>query len=216
MDVIDSKIMNYAISKSNIPSKDCELIELETTTKHPLGHMVCGKLEASLLGFLIHSCNVKRVLELGTFTGYSSLAMAEQLPEDGEVVTIDKNKKINAAAQKFWANSKHKTKIMPIFGAAIDKIPQLNGKFDLVFIDADKANYLNYLKLVLPILTSNGVIVVDNVLFGGTVIKDLELEENKSTRYISELNDFIEESEDLYGTLIPIRDGIFLIKKLNK
>ena len=100
MNFIDERILDYSISKSNKPSEICEEIETKTKEGHPLARMLCGKLEGSLLGFLIRSHGVKRVLELGTFTGYSALAMAEQLPNDGELITIDKNKKINTFARE--------------------------------------------------------------------------------------------------------------------
>ena len=215
MKFIDQKIEDYVIEKSNTPSKVCDDLAKYTVENHKLSQMLCGPLESSLLGFLIHSVGVKRVLELGTFTGYSSLAMAEQLPEDGEVVTVDKNKKINSTAQKFWMQSEHGKKIKAVFGAGMEVIPKLTGKFDLVFIDADKANYLNYLKMTLDLLSEKGIIVVDNTLWSGRVVPGYEeVEEDKSTSHIEALNDFVANEAGLYGTLLPVRDGIFLIKKI--
>jgi predicted O-methyltransferase YrrM len=211
--MIDNKIYDYCIEKSNTPSSTCDELEIFTKENHALSQMLCGKLEASFLGFLIRSHNVKSVLELGTFTGYSSLAMAEQLPSDGKIITIDKNKKINKIASDYWNKSEHGKKITAIFGAGVEQIPLLKDKFDMVFIDADKANYLNYLKMTLPLLNPGGIIVVDNVLWSGRVVESIVSEEDKSTIHIQALNDFVANSDDLYGTMIPLRDGIFLITK---
>ncbi len=211
--MIDEKIYNYCIDKSSTPSQLCGELESYTRDNHPLSRMLCGQLEASFLGFLIKSHNVKSILELGTFTGYSSLAMAEQLPEDGKIITIDKNKKINKFARSYWDKSKHGIKITAKFGAAIEQIPLLDEKFDMVFIDADKANYLSYLKMTLPLLTDSGFIAIDNVLWSGRVVDGFCEDSDKSTKHIQALNDFIATNDNLYGTLLPIRDGIFLVTK---
>jgi len=211
--MIDERIYNYCIEKSSTPSELCGELETYTKENHPLARMLCGQLEASFLGFLIKSHKVKSVLELGTFTGYSALAMAEQLPKDGRIVTIDKNKKINTFAKSYWSRSEHGSKIEARFGAAIDQIPLLKETFDMIFIDADKANYLSYLKMTLPLLSENGFIVVDNVLWSGRVVKGFSDDIDKSTEHIQALNDFVSSNDEIYGTLLPIRDGIFLITK---
>lgn len=217
MQLIDREIENYCIEKSNRPSSDCDKIENYTRSNVHGSQMLIGKMEASILGFFLRSINAKRVLELGTFTGYSALTMAENLPIDGEVITLDVNEKTVDLAKKFWNDSKHGYKIKSILGEAIKIIPTLEGKFDLVFIDADKRNYQNYLEMVLPKLTHNGMIVIDNVLWSGRVLEGRERdpeEEHRNTKFIRELNTFIAKSSDLYGTLLPVRDGMFLIKKI--
>jgi caffeoyl-CoA O-methyltransferase len=217
MQLIDQKIEEYCLSKSNLPSEDCLKIEEYTKTHIHGANMLIGKMEASFLGFLLRSINAKRVLELGTFTGYSALAMAEHLPQDGEVITIDVNDKTVELAKKFWSESLAGYKIKSILGSGLEVIPSLSGEFDLVFIDADKRNYLPYLKLVLPKLSHNGIVVIDNVLWSGRVLpgalQDQE-EEHRSTKFIRDVNDYIVNDKSLYGTLIPIRDGMFLIKKI--
>ncbi len=201
------------MDKSDHASQICNELELETKSTQPLHRMLCGPLECSLLKSLIQLNSSKRVLELGTFTGYSALSMAEALPVDGEVVTIDKNKKINETAKKFWSRSIHGSKIKALFGDAIDVLKTLEGTFDLVFIDADKRNYKNYFELCIDLLSENGVIIVDNVLWSGRVIEGLSTDEDKSTVYLKEFNDYIYSREDLVKTLLPVRDGIFLIQK---
>jgi len=213
MKFIDERILNYSVSKSNAPSELCQKLEAYTKDAYPLSHMMSGPLENSLLGFLIRSHQVKKILEIGTFTGYSALAMAEQLPEDGSILTIDKNKKVNSTAKKFWGQSKHGHKIEAKFGHATEVIPSLEQKFDLIFIDADKRNYLTYLKLALTKLSKNGLICIDNVLWSGRVIEGFSHKEDKSTQFIIELNDYVSKCDELYGTLLPIRDGLFLIQR---
>lgn len=216
MNIVDQKIEQYSVEKSNRPSQDCDQIEIYTRENVHGAQMLIGKLEASILGFLLRSINAKRVLELGTFTGYSALAMAENLPDDGEVITLDVNEKTVELAKSFWEKSKHGNKIKSILGPGLESLKQLDGKFDLVFIDADKRNYLQYLEMTLERLTTNGIIVIDNVLWSGRVLpgaeKDIE-EEHRNTKFIRELNDHIANRTDLYATLLPVRDGMFLIKK---
>lgn len=217
MQLIDPKIEEYCLSKSSLPSGDCLKIEEHTRANVHGANMLIGKMEASFLGFLLRSISAKRVLELGTFTGYSALAMAENLPNDGEVITVDVNEKTVELAKKFWSEAQSGFKIKSILGSGLEVIPTLSGFFDLVFIDADKRNYLPYLKLILPKLSPKGMIVIDNVLWSGRVLPGAEQdkeEEHRNTKFIREVNDYIASDKTLYGTLMPIRDGMFLIKKL--
>ncbi|MBY0416045.1 MAG: O-methyltransferase, partial [Bdellovibrionales bacterium] len=205
------------ISKSNIPSEDCLKIEEYTRANVHGAGMLIGKMEASFIGFLLKSIKARRVLELGTFTGYSALTMAEHLPNDGEIITVDINKETVSLAKDFWSKSKHGHKIKSVLGSGLDIIPTLNGTFDFVFIDADKRNYIDYLKLTVPMLSANGMIVIDNVLWGGAVLPDTILDasshRDRNTEFIRLVNDYVADSSDLYGTLMPIRDGMFLIQK---
>lgn len=214
MKFIDENIERYAISKSTIPSVHCQNLANYTRENEPMSMMLVGEMEGSFLGFLIRSTGAKRVLEVGTYTGYSALVMAENLPEDGEVHTCDVEEK--DFTSMYWAKSPAAKKIHLHLGKALETIPQIEGEFDLAFIDADKTNYKNYLEMILPRLSKRGVIAIDNVLWSGSVLKpDSELggDENASTRAIKEVNDFVAEHPDLYGTMLPIRDGIFLITK---
>lgn len=215
MKFIEASIEEYAIKKSNRPSQVVRDLGEATRESVPMSMMLVGEMEGSLLGFLVRALKVERVLEVGTYTGYSALCMAENLPEAGELITLDIDDELTEFSKKHWSLSPHGQKINKLIGPALDTIPKLEGEFDLVFIDADKQNYLNYLKLCLPKLSKNGIIVVDNVLWSGNVLKELnELEpDDKSTEHIKALNDYVSASDELYGTLLPIRDGIFLITK---
>lgn len=214
------KIDQYCVEKSNVPSELARELEAKTLEQHPLGHMVTGSLVASFLGFLIRSKEVKSILEIGTFTGFSALAMAENLPSDGIIHTIDKNKKINKVASEYWQQSDHGKKITAFFGDAMTvtrTFIEEQRKYDLIFIDADKRNYKNYLLNSLELLNPNGVIIIDNVIWGGRVVEIVDEKDptyDKSTQYIQELNDYIAQRDDLYATLIPIRDGLFLVQRI--
>lgn len=217
MQITDKNIEEYCISKSNLPSNDCKTIEDFTRANVHGAGMLIGKMEASFLGFLLRSIKATRVLELGTFTGYSALAMAESLPNHGEIITVDINQETVSLAKSFWSKSAHGYKIKSILGSGLDIIPTLTGKFDFIFIDADKRNYIDYLKLTIPMLSENGMIVIDNTLWSGRVLPNSEPSgsdlHDRNTDFIRMVNDYIAESADLYGTLLPIRDGMFLVQK---
>jgi len=209
--VTDSKIHEYCIQRSNQPSKICRNLEVYTKNNVPHSQMLIGELEASLLGFLIRSIKARNVLEFGTFTGYSALCMAENLSDEGSVITLDINPETVEIAKNYWKNSTHGHKIKPILGSALETVKTLNQTFDFIFIDADKTNYLAYLKASLEILSNNGIIAVDNVLWSGKVLD--KKNQDKDTKAIQDINDFISKETEIYGTLLPVRDGIFLIQK---
>lgn len=218
MQMVDKKIEEYCISKSTLPSTDCDKIEEYTRANVHGAQMLIGKMEASFIGFLLRSIEARRVLELGTYTGYSALAMAENLPLDGEIITVDINETTVKLALEFWSQSKHGHKITSLLGSGLDIIPTLKAPFDFVFIDADKRNYIDYLKLAVPMLSAKGMIVIDNVLWDGKVLPDTDLDKSehrdRNTEFIRKVNDYIASEPTLYGTLLPIRDGMFLVKKL--
>jgi len=207
----DTKITNYCIQKSDTPSPLCKKLEVHTQNNIPYAQMLVGELEASVLGFLLRSIKAKKVLEFGTFTGYSALAMAENIPDDGEVITLDINPETVNVALDFWKKSPHGKKIKSVIGPALETVQTLKKEFDFIFIDADKVNYLEYLKQSLKILSVNGMVAIDNVLWGGEVLK--EESSDDQTKAIQELNNFISKRDDLSKTLLPIRDGLFLVQK---
>lgn len=209
MKFIDEQIEAYCLEKSERPSELCRELAETTRKQVPLSQMLIGEMEGSFLGFLLRALQAKRVLEFGTYTGYSALAMAEQLPADGEVITLDINPETTELGRESWEKSPHGRKITLLLGEAEQTLKQVEGKFDLIFIDADKENYLNYLESSLSMLSERGVIVLDNCLWSGKVLERETPE--ASTRAIQQVNDFIAASGKLYGTLLPIRDGMFLV-----
>ena len=210
--LVSDDINGYCAQHSTPTSQLC--IELENHTRAHVAHsnMVSGAQVASLLGFLIKSLGVRRILEVGTYTGYSALSMAENLPENGELITLDVNPETNALARSYWAKSPHGRKITAFVKPALETIAELKGEFDFVFIDADKTNYLNYLKAILPKLSARGVVVADNTLWSGKILNISD--QTPETNAIREFNDFVRESANLQSTLLPVRDGLNLIRKV--
>ncbi|MFN8370267.1 MAG: class I SAM-dependent methyltransferase [Bacteriovoracaceae bacterium] len=203
-------IINYCINHSTLPSSACEEIELNTKKNVHGSQMLIGKLEASFFQFLIQLAGAKKVLELGTYTGYSALTFAEALPSDGKVITVDVNVETVNLAKTYWSKSIHGKKIESIIGEGLTVLAKLNEKFDFIFIDADKANYSNYLEICLTKLNDNGFIAVDNTLWDGLV---LDPNGDKQTKAIQNHNKLVSSIKGLHACLIPLRDGIFLIKK---
>jgi caffeoyl-CoA O-methyltransferase len=171
--------------------------------------MLVGPLEAAFLKTLLRSIGARRVLEIGTFTGYSALAMAEALPDDGQVVTCEVDPDTASMAHIFWDRSPHGKKIEVRIGPALDTLATLSGGFDLIFIDADKINYVAYYRCGLELLAPRGVILIDNVLWSGDVLN--EASQDPSTAAIQELNRFVASDTRVVAVLLPLRDGVFMI-----
>lgn len=208
--MISKDIENYCIEHSTRPGETVRALGEFTRAGVHGSNMLIGEMEASVLAFLIKLGKVKNILELGTYTGYSALAMAEQLPDDGKVITVDINPETTAIAKKYWDQSPHGKKIQQILKPGLLALEGLTENFDLIFIDADKNNYSNYLEWSLQHLSENGIIVVDNTLWSGKV---LQPGLDKQTDSIIAHN---EKARDLIGytkTLLPVRDGMYLIQK---
>ena len=171
--------------------------------------------QCHFLHLIIKISNIKKILEIGTFTGLSSLTMSLALPDDGKVITLDKNEKTNEVATKFFIDAKQENKIKIIKNNAIDNLNEFkkkNNKFDLVFIDADKENYKNYYDISLDLINVNGLIVIDNVLWHGDVID--EKNNNNLTKSIREFNIYINNDRRTENLIIPIGDGLTVCRKL--
>jgi caffeoyl-CoA O-methyltransferase len=208
--MISSDIENYCIEHSTRPGETVKALGEYTRNSVHGSNMLIGEMEASVLAFLIKLGKVKTVVELGTYTGYSSLAMAEQLPDDGKIFTIDINPHTTKIAQSYWEQSPHGKKIELILKPGLDALKTLTGKYDLVFIDADKNNYSNYLDWALEHLSEDGFIVVDNTLWHGKILTPGL---DKQTDSIIAHNKKAKELSGYTKTLLPIRDGMFLIRK---
>ena len=207
---IPSEIEEYCINHSTRPGEAAQ--ELQKFTKESVhgSNMLIGEMEGSVLKFLITLGKVKNVLELGTYTGYSALVMAEALPADGKVITIDINPKTSEIAKEFWAKSPHGKKIQQILKPGPEALKELHEKFDLIFIDADKNNYPHYLDWALNHLSPQGIIVTDNTLWSGKV---LQSGVDAQTDSIRKHNEQAAALDGYIKTLLPIRDGMFLIQK---
>jgi len=202
-------IEEYAQSKSDPHNKLLDDLWKETHEKSNFAMMLTGPLEGGLLRLLLRVSGAKNVLEVGTFTGYSALTMAEALPADGHLVTLEIDPAHIAIARKYFERSEHGKKIELKEGPALESLRSLPGPFDLVFIDADKTNYKNYYDAVMPKLRSGGLIVVDNALWSGRVLNP----ETADDKAICELNDHVSKDPGVEKVLLTVRDGMFLIRK---
>ena len=171
--------------------------------------MLSGNLVGQLLRLLIRISGARRVLEVGTFAGYSALTMAEALPDDGEVITIELNKRYQEIAEQHFRTYDREQKIRFVKGNAQDEIPLLKGKFDLVFIDADKMRYTYYYEQVIGRVKSGGLIVADNVLWNGEVLDP----QDKKSLALHDFNAMICEDSRVEQVLLPIRDGLLVVLK---
>jgi len=195
---------------SQLPPLFDELKE-ETYKKTTAPQMQVGKLEGSFLRMLVAITSAHRILELGTFTGYSSLVMASALPKLGKLITCDIDAKNTKIAQEFWAKTPYGDKIELKIGPAIETMNSLlYQSFDLVFIDADKANYINYWDNAVPLVRQGGLIVVDNVLWSGRVLDPQE----KSDFHIVEFNEHALKDDRVEVVMLPVRDGLLLARVL--
>jgi caffeoyl-CoA O-methyltransferase len=208
--MLPENIEKYCIEHSTKPGEVVREIGDHTRANVHGSNMLIGEMEAAVLTFLIKLGKVKNVLELGTYTGYSALAMAEQLPADGKVVTVDINPHTTKLAREFWDKSPHGKKITQILKPGLDALNELDENFDLIFIDADKNNYSNYLEWSLKHLSTNGFIVVDNTLWSGKVLTPGL---DKQTDSIIEHNKLAASLQGYTKVLLPIRDGMFCIQK---
>lgn len=203
-------IETYAEAHSLPESDVCRRLREETYRKMECPQMVVGPLEGAFLKVMAMSVGARRVLEIGTFTGYSALCFAESLPEDGRVMTCDIDSESTAMAKQFWAQSPHGSKIHLRLAPALETIQQESGPFDVIFIDADKINYVKYFQRSLELIADHGIILIDNVLWNGDVLQSPAPDSN--TAAIQELNRVVQNEPRVSAVLLTIRDGIFLIK----
>lgn len=185
-------------------------IDRETNTKVLMPRMLSGHYQGRVLSMLSKMISPKRILEIGTFTGYATLCLAEGLTQDGIIYTLDINEELEDMVRENFAKSPLNSKIEYILGDAQQSVPQLNETFDLVFIDADKKNNGTYYDLVFDRVRSGGLIVVDNVLWSGKIVNNAQ---DKDTKNISSFNDKINEDQRIEKLILPVRDGLFVIRK---
>jgi caffeoyl-CoA O-methyltransferase len=169
--------------------------------------MLSGAFQGRILAMITKLTQPKSILEIGTYTGYSALCLAEGLSAEGEIITIDKNEELETLQNKYFEKSGFRGKITQLVGDAIEIIPTIDKKFDLVFIDADKSNYINYFHLIIDKMNSNGVILSDNVLWSGKVVEELDPKDN-DTKVLLAYNKLMKEDTRIETVLLPIRDGL--------
>ena len=204
------KIEAYALEHTEPPTDVLERLAAETREAMDAPQMMVGPLEGRFLEFLVRLGQPRLVLELGTFTGYSSISMAPALPDGGRIVTCDVDERAVAIARRYAEEAGVVNRIDYRLGPGLETIAALDGPFDFVFIDADKENYVNYYEAVLPKLADDGLIVADNVLWSGRVLSD---EPDETTQVIMKFNDHVRSDERVTAVMLTVRDGMTLIRK---
>jgi len=209
--LVPSDIEAYAETHSMPESSVCRALREETQRTMEHARMLVGPLEGAFLKMMTQLVGAKRVLEIGMFTGYSALCFAEALPEDGTVITSEIDEQSASLARRYIAQSPFRNKISIRMGPALDTMRTLTGPFDVIFIDADKTNYLNYYHRSLDLLAPNGVILVDNVLWSGEVLKQPPPDD--ATASIQELNRAVAADSRVTAVLVTIRDGVLVVRR---
>jgi predicted O-methyltransferase YrrM len=207
MNFLPKKIDDYVVNHSQKEPELLQQLNKETWQKVLNPRMLSGSYQGRILAMISKLIQPKTILEIGTYTGYSALCLAEGLQKSGTLFTIDKNEELEDFAKKYFEQSPYNTQIKQLVGNALDIIPTLNQKFDLVFIDADKSNYHTYFKMIIGKMNSGGVILSDNVLWSGKVVEKIE-PNDKDTKALIEYNELLNNDDRIETILLPIRDGL--------
>ena len=205
---MDRYLENHASAEPAILKK----LRKETYQKTTQPHMISGYQQGRLLSILSKMMQPKNVLEIGTFTGYATLCLAEGLAKEGKITTLDVNEDLAYLPQKYFNESEYSAQIDFRIQDAKVFLKETNEIFDLVFIDADKENYVEYFKLIKPKVKTSSIIIFDNVLWYGKVLEENPKQE--STKKIKELNDLVAQDEDFENLILPLRDGVNLMRKI--
>ena len=212
MHFLPDKIDNYAVEHSNNEPELLKKLNKETWQKVLLPRMLSGSYQGRLLSMISKLISPKTILEIGTYTGYSALCLAEGLKSDGKLYTIDINEELESISSKYFKLSNYHNQIIPKIGNAIDVIPSIKEKFDLIFIDADKSNYLNYFELIIDKLNPGGVILSDNVLWSGKVTEETK-DKDIDTKILKKYNTLLKNDKRLETVLLPVRDGLTISRR---
>lgn len=214
MEFISEELQNYCEQHTSNEDELLQLISRETHSKVLMPRMLSGHLQGKTLELFTKMQKPKTILEIGTYTGYSAICMARGLDQGGKIITLDKNDELEDMVRGFFDKSGLASQIEYKLGNAMDIIPELDETFDMVFIDADKKNYINYYNLVIDKVSKGGLIMADNVLWSGKVLKDPSEKIDKDTRVIMDFNDMVQADPRVENVLFPIRDGIMMARKL--
>ena len=210
---IDSKIFNYSLSKSSKEPKILNDLNRETHLKILNPRMLSGHYQGRILSLVSKIIKPKTVLEIGTYTGYSTICLSEGLDKNGSIHTIDHNEELLVIQNKYFKKAGISEKVKQYTGDATKIIKKLNLDFDLVFIDADKENYPLYFDLIIEKVKPGGVIIADNILWSGKILEKVQ-EEDYATKSIIEFNDKVKNDDRVETIILPIRDGLSLIRKI--
>ena len=211
-DIVNNKIEDYIRKNSSKEPEILKDLNKETYLKVLNPRMLSGHIQGRFLSIITKLIKPKKILEIGTYTGYSAICMAEGLIENGIIHTIDINEELVSIQNKYFAKSKCNNSIIQHVGDARNIIKNINEKFDLVFLDADKENYIEYYELVIEKVKKGGLIIADNVLWTGKVVEP-EKDDDELTQYLIDFNKMINEDDRVENIILPLRDGLNIILK---
>jgi caffeoyl-CoA O-methyltransferase len=209
--IVPEDIERYAEAHTTAPGELLARLAEETRATLRSPQMLTGTIEGRVLEFLVFSLGARRVLELGTYSGYSAISMAAALPRDGHIDTCEVDEQHAAVARRYTDEAGLSERITVHLGPALETIERLEGDFDFVFIDADKENYVNYYEAVLPRLSPRGLIAADNTLWSGRVLD--ESDDSEATRAIRAFNEHVRGDDRVVSVMLTVRDGVTLIRR---
>lgn len=213
MHFISEALEDYVALHSENEPELLARLNKETHQKILQPRMLSGHFQGRFLSMISKLTRPQNILEIGTYTGYAALCLAEGLPENGILDTIDNNEELYDFQKKYFDESRWNGQIRQHLGNALEIIPSLNKKFDLVFIDADKENYINYFNMIVPMMNKGGLILSDNVLWSGKVLEEVKAND-KSTKVLLEYNEILKNDPRVETVLLPIRDGLTMSRVL--
>lgn len=208
--IVNDAVEDYAAEHTTALGELFERLAEETREKTTAPQMMVGRIEGQFLARIVRLSGAKRILEFGTFTGYSSISMASELPPDGRIITCDVDPDATSIARRYMDESGFGDRIEIRLGPALETIETLEGPFDIVFIDADKPNYKAYYEAALPLLAENGLLIADNVLWSGRVVEE---DGEESTLAIKDFNEHVASDERVVSVMLTVRDGMTLVQK---
>ena len=214
MEFIDPFLDQYVCEHTSPESELLQKINRETHADVLQPRMLSGHFQGRVLSMFSKMIQPNRILEIGTYTGYSALCLAEGLADHGKIITIDVNEELENRVRGYFESSKYRDKLIYLIGDAIKLIPEIKENWDIVFIDADKLNYLNYYQLVFDSVSVGGYIIADNVLWSGKVVDSTK--QDRETNLLREYNQFVHDDPRVEQVLMPIRDGLMITRKISE
>lgn len=214
MHFFSESLENYISQHAEKEFEYLQALRAETHRKVIQPRMISGHYQGRLLSFISRLVKPHRILEIGTYTGYSALCLAEGLGDEGRLDTIEINEELIHMHQKHLHQSQYANQIRVLYGDALKVLPQLKESYDLVFIDAKKALYNSYLDLVLPLMSKNGLLLADNILWSGKVVEEVA-DNDKATNELLAFNKRLHEDANFESIILPVRDGLSLHRKRN-
>ena len=211
--LISDEIEDYCEKHSSKEEDLLYQLYRETYQKTLRPRMISGHIQGLFLQMISNLVKPKRILELGTFTGYSTICLAKGLTNDGLIYTIEEEPELEYIIHKYLHQTPFYSKVKLMIGKALDFIPSLHETWDIIYIDADKTNYLNYYKILLPSLSKNGILLADNVLWSGKILNHPS-SDDKETKALSEFNEYVKNDNNVTNLLLPLRDGIMIVQKI--